>query len=106
MKKVDVYMTPAITKSSVSGKTYIVAGKWIEVPDGTTLEDVYKYVNHVKPTGTSTVDSWEVEGSRGNTYTIRRLESGELSCSCPGFGWRRKCKHTAAAAIYEKEAVA
>ena len=98
MKRVEVHMTPAIIRSAVSGKTYIVAGKWIEVPDGTTLADVDKYVIHVRPAGTKLVDSWQVEGSRGNVYTIRRQESGELSCSCPGFGWRRKCKHTAAVA--------
>ena len=95
MKKVDVYMPPAIMKSTTSGKTYIVAGKWVEVPDGTTLADAHKYVNHIRPRGAATVDSWEVEGSRGNVYTIRRQESGELSCTCPGFGWRRRCKHTA-----------
>ena len=98
MKRVEVYMTPGIMKSTVSGKTYIVAGKWVEVPDGTTLADVDKYVIHVKPASPATIETWEVQGSRGNVYTIRRRENGELSCSCPGFGFRRKCKHTSAVA--------
>lgn len=98
MKRVEVHMTPGIMKSAVSGKTYIVAGKWIEVPDGTTLADVDKYVVRVKRTTPTEVESWKVSGSRGNVYTIRRQDTGELTCSCPGFGFRRKCKHTAAAA--------
>ena len=51
MKRVDVYMTPGIMKSATNGKTYIVAGKWIEVPDGTTLADAHLYVNHIRPRG-------------------------------------------------------
>jgi len=91
---VDVYMTPAITRSSISGKTYIIAGKWVEVPDGTTLDDVHKYVNHVQPQ--NDVESWQVTSSSGSTYTIRRINGETLTCSCPGFGWRKKCKHTKA----------
>ena len=98
MNRVEVHMTPGIMKSAVSGKTYIVAGKWIEVPDGTTLADVDKYVVRAKRTTPTEVESWQVAGSKGNVYTIRRQDTGELTCSCPGFGFRRKCKHTAAAA--------
>lgn len=91
--KVEVHMTPAITKSSVSGKTYIVAGKWIEVPDGTTLADAHRYVTHVQPR--RDVESWQVTSSSGSTYTISRINGETLTCSCPGFAWRKKCKHTA-----------
>jgi len=92
INRVKVYMTPAITKSVVSGKTYIVAGQWIEVPDGTTLANADKYVEHVKPQ--SEVESWQVASSSGSTYTIRRINGNTLTCSCPGFAWRKKCKHT------------
>ena len=34
---VEVPMPPGIYKSPISGKTYAVGGKWVEVPDGTTL---------------------------------------------------------------------
>lgn len=39
---------------------------------------------------------FEVRGSKGNTYTITR-ENTIWSCTCVGFGFRRECKHIAAA---------
>lgn len=39
--------------------------------------------------------SWTVTGSKGAKYTISRNHSG-LSCTCPGFQFRKSCKHTAA----------
>ena len=33
-----------------------------------------------------------VEGSKGNQYTIERI-NGMISCSCPGYKFRKDCKH-------------
>lgn len=33
-----------------------------------------------------------VKGSKGKTYTIIK-ENGKATCSCPGFGFRKTCKH-------------
>ena len=33
-----------------------------------------------------------VQGSKGNSYTVVK-EKGKKSCTCPGFGFRRTCKH-------------
>lgn len=33
-----------------------------------------------------------VQGSKGKTYTIIK-ENGKATCSCPGFGFRKTCKH-------------
>lgn len=38
--------------------------------------------------------SWVVKGSKGDEYTITEEENG-LTCSCPGFVFRGKCKHIA-----------
>ena len=38
------------------------------------------------------VRSWDVQGSKGNTYTVTH-DGHVWGCSCPGFGWRRKCRH-------------
>jgi hypothetical protein len=35
---------------------------------------------------------WAVVGSKGAHYTVR-ANHGRYTCTCPGFGWRRKCKH-------------
>jgi hypothetical protein len=34
-----------------------------------------------------------VKGSNGNTYTITTLPTGRVTCTCPGFSYRRTCKH-------------
>lgn len=33
-----------------------------------------------------------VQGSKGNTYIVTK-EGNKKSCTCPGFGFRRTCKH-------------
>ena len=33
-----------------------------------------------------------VQGSKGNTYIVTK-ENGKATCTCPGFGFRKTCKH-------------
>lgn len=33
-----------------------------------------------------------VKGSKGDTYTVRTV-NGRSTCTCPGFGFRKTCKH-------------
>jgi hypothetical protein len=35
---------------------------------------------------------WQVSGSKGSTYTVTKNKSG-YTCSCPGFTFRKSCKH-------------
>ena len=88
---VEVPMPPGIYKSPISGKTYAVGGKWVEVPDGTTLADVHKYAVHKKPQ--YDVKTWKVKSSSGSTYTVRRINGDRYTCNCPGFKFRKRCKH-------------
>ena len=37
-------------------------------------------------------ETWEVLGSKGNRYTVSR-DSGRWSCTCPGHGFRGRCRH-------------
>ena len=37
-----------------------------------------------------------VQGSGGKTYTITTLATGRQTCTCPGFSYRRTCKHIGA----------
>lgn len=41
-----------------------------------------------KPRG----ETWEVAGSKGNTYTVSLL-NGRWACTCPGATFRGSCKH-------------
>jgi hypothetical protein len=34
-----------------------------------------------------------VQGSKGDTYTIKSTPSGKWECSCSGYTFRRTCKH-------------
>ena len=40
-----------------------------------------------------TITTYKVPGSTGITYTITISEK-MINCSCPGFTYRRRCKHT------------
>ena len=75
---VKVSMPPGLMKSSHSGRTYIVAGCMIPVPDGTTFADIHKFVTYTPPTY--------------NTYTVT-MRNNRYSCDCAGYKFYRKCKH-------------
>ena len=77
--------------------SYAVAGStWIRVPDDTKFEDLDKYMTYERKRPDSPSDAservWAVVGSKGAHYTVR-ADQGRYTCTCPGFGWRRKCKH-------------
>jgi hypothetical protein len=94
MTPVSVDIPPALYRSH-TGKVYGIAGSvWIEVPDGTTFDDLAKYMAY-SPREVAPVageKSWSVKGSKGNTYTVK-LSQGAYSCTCPGYGFRRNCRH-------------
>lgn len=37
--------------------------------------------------------TWHIPGSKGNSYEVDMTSKGFL-CTCMGFGFRSKCKHT------------
>ena len=94
MQPIEVSMQPAIFRGR-QGVWYGIAGSvWVEVPEGTTLADLSQYMVH-KPREIASVageKTWNVKGSKGNLYSVR-LTEGTYTCSCPGFGFRRKCRH-------------
>jgi hypothetical protein len=76
---------PVIFKTDTG--TYACAGtEWLKVPEGTKLNAI---------TGTNetpTTETYKVEGSKGNNYTV--IYTGDKwSCTCPGYQFRNKCKH-------------
>lgn len=99
MNKTDVYMNPGIVVTE-SG-TYIVAGVWIKVPEGTTRKDIPNYVTRKnyesstpKKESEKVIENkvHQVEGSNGTIYDVK-LNGSYWSCTCPGFGFNRRCKH-------------
>jgi hypothetical protein len=37
-----------------------------------------------------------VAGSKGKTYIVKSTANGKWECSCPGYSFRRTCKHIGA----------
>lgn len=75
---------PAI--AVLGGKT-IVMPTWTVVPDGTTLDDIdWIRPVQVKP---------QVKMKHVGKYIVNIYDNGKVTCDCPGFTYRRKCKHSA-----------
>ena len=83
-----------ILSTMPSGKRWAIAGgKWTEVPLEATREDLPKWVVYKRPA--PSYEEVKVEGSKGSIYTVRKeTTTGEVTCTCPGFKYRGKCKHT------------
>ena len=89
-----VRIPPGIVSMPWVGKTYAISGgDWIEVPEGTTRDQIDQWMVYA-PERPEAVEAqtWEVEGSKGKIYTVRF--DGRWSCTCAGFKFRRECKHT------------
>ena len=64
---------------------------------GRKFREVANTFGYVEAPLVATTDRWEVQGSSGNRYLIERV-AGQLTCTCSGFQFRGKCKHTQVAA--------
>jgi hypothetical protein len=100
--------TPNHTYLVDDSKTYM----WGYVPQGTDVlkmfrgkiqisvsrrkfREVANTFGYQEPALVSTKDRWEVKGSKGDTYVVEQVGS-TLTCTCSGFKFRSKCKHTEA----------
>ena len=78
---VEMPMRPGLWKNG--DKLYAIGGMCVEVPPHVTMETLSQYAIHVPG----------VRDSKGNKYTVTKV--GDIyKCSCPGYGFRRKCKHS------------
>ena len=90
--------------STFGDKRYAISGNvWIEVPMSTVFDDLplYMVCEAREATVTAPAQRWEVQGSRGSKYAVR-LSEGVWSCSCPGYSFRRKCRHIEAQKLQVK----
>jgi hypothetical protein len=94
MSAVEVDWPPLLGWGRDGQRYAISGGTWIPVPTDTTFDDLSKYmvVKRRESPSDGSQGSWQVEGSKGALYTVKAV-SGVFTCTCPGFGWRRKCKH-------------
>jgi metallophosphoesterase superfamily enzyme len=94
-KEIGGHFHPTIIISPSSGKTYIVPD-WIEVPKGTTINDIMPLW---KPTKTSlpgistNKETFMVKSTDGlRTYEVI-AQNNFWSCTCPRYGFKKSCKH-------------
>ena len=87
---------PPMLYTDNSGQKWAISGQhWIEVPDDMTLDRVGEYMvvdDRFTPPQLTEVLTYDVVGSKGNTYTVTN-DRGAWTCTCAGFGFRRKCRH-------------
>jgi hypothetical protein len=57
------------------------------------FREVPNTFGYQEPVAVATLDRWEVTGSRGDIYVVERVD-GDLTCTCSGFRFRSKCRHT------------
>lgn len=57
------------------------------------IKDLQGHKSTVKLTDTD-YRQWTVKGSKGNEYLVIR-QKGSYTCSCPGYTYRRNCRHIA-----------
>lgn len=98
-------LNPAIFRGEkydrlVGGTIYEVNGeKWphpyVAVTKGMSLSNVV-WIPPTRPAPVVQPTVRKVQGSKGNWYTIRTRPDGKQECSCPGYQYRRFCKHTGA----------
>lgn len=76
----------------------IIAGTWVEVDDSVTLEMLReRWISpgpKVKKVDSLEYETFKVKSSSGKgSYAVRKFNNGTWTCSCPSYGFRRRCKH-------------
>ena len=81
------------------GERYIMPGWYKLKPEEAmpNIKDIAFYPYKPKRPNLPNIDSnkvYKVKSSKGNSfYEVKMNASGSMECSCPGYGFRRKCRH-------------
>ena len=86
----------------LKGERYIMPG-WYKMKQNEAIPDIKDIAYYpYKPKKANipnlpNIDSnkvYKVKSSKGNSfYEVKMNASGSLDCTCPGYGFRRKCRH-------------
>jgi hypothetical protein len=104
--KVTSTYPPALTYHPLGGRQ-IIAGTITKVEVGSTIiPNNSRLPDHtsvqqlvwVKPEPSPAIKATTktVAGTKGKTYVVTTLPTGRQTCTCPGFTFRRTCKHLGA----------
>jgi len=103
MSLIKVFSTypPAIYRRP-DGRRVLAAGTITKVMDGNISVPIdsaipeemgLEWFTHARVAPKGTLKTRQVAGSKGATYTITTYPSGAMHCTCPGYTYRRTCKH-------------
>ena len=92
-------LIPPYTMTIGSDK-YIMPG-WYKLDNNTetlpNIEDIAFYPYKPKKDNNLNIDKnaiYKVKSSKGDKeYQVQMNASGSLECECPGYGFRRRCRH-------------
>lgn len=99
--KHESLLSPCIA-NFMSGRTavFTCGGKSYKVSDSVTIEMILTrwikkaYIKTTKLNIPDDIKTWKVESSKpGNFYEVK-YQNKTFSCTCAGYGFRRKCRHT------------
>ena len=83
----------------LNGERYIMPGWYKLKPDEATpdIKDIAYYPYKPKKEPLPNIDSnkvYKVKSSKGDKeYLVQMSNSGSLECTCPGYQFRRSCRH-------------
>ena len=83
-----VFKSFAIVKTSTG--TYVCPG-WIPVPDGTTRDEV-EWETPLPKSPEADFTEHSIKGATGD-YTVTLSENYGDRCTCPGYTFRKNCRH-------------
>jgi hypothetical protein len=96
---------PPIIVNFISGRSMIFhdkEGKTVRIADDVTPEDSVaiwvRLPEKYEATPFTGDAQYMIPGSKGLPYTVT-LHRGQWTCSCPGFGFRRRCRHVEEAKV-------
>jgi hypothetical protein len=93
--EVSHVLPPSIVSLPSGRHAVYPGGDWYPIADDVTLEDVQSRWSRWSPSGKkeeASPNEWQVLGSKGTPYLVS-FGNGQWSCTCAGFGFRRKCSH-------------
>lgn len=94
-ERIEYYIPPTLLK--MYGKRYvIIKGVWYPADETITQKDLYdRWQKPVKREYKPAEPSLKVEvkSSTGKGTYLVEYKHNMWSCTCPSFGFRRKCKH-------------
>lgn len=98
---VIVHTPPGIFRTDK--QDYAVAGCWIPIPKGVTIETLPQYVLWKPIEVEKPIKKYFVKATRGEKKYTVEVWSDKVTCNCSGYRWRAKCKHATAVKKLQKK---